>query len=333
MQSQLAQNIVLSWLAGSRIIELKTVQVNDELKIPRPCIDATNVGYNVEWSQELKLSQSIEEYVAGSMLIEILRQADIPAGSKTFAGDTIYDMSVGYDLAGIRSPQVRDWMEKMRDASDIIEKLRAQIPPEFAHFRDINFNPRISNSITLSTFHGCPANEIERIVEFLLDELNIHTIIKMNPTLLGKETVEYLLYDVLGYHEVKVTKEAFDKDLQFDQALDICHRLGVLAARKGKKLGVKFSNTLVIRNHRSFFSDQDMYLSGAPLHVITLNLLKKFREAVGPDLPISFSAGVEQANFPDCVSQGFVPVTTCTDLLRPGGYGRLPGVRIILMIL
>lgn len=323
-QSQLAQNIVLSWLAGSRIIELKTVQINDELKIPRPCIDATNVGYNVEWSQELKLAQSLEEYVAGSMLIEILRHADIPAGSKTSAGDTIYDMSVGYDLAGIRSPQVRSWIEKMQDSSDIIEKLRTQIPNEFAKFRDLDFNPKISNSITLSTFHGCPANEIEKIVEFLLDELNTHTIIKMNPTLLGKDAVEHLLHDVLGYNEIRVTKEAFDKDLQFDQALDICSRLGAKAAQKGKKLGVKFSNTLVVRNHRSFFSDQEMYLSGAPLHVITLNLVKKFRDAVEPSIPISFSAGVEQANFSDCVAQGFVPVTTCTDLLRPGGYGRLP---------
>ncbi|MBI4852308.1 MAG: 4Fe-4S dicluster domain-containing protein [Acidobacteria bacterium] len=324
-QSQLAQNIVLSWLTGSRIIELKTVQINDELKIPRPCIDATNVGYNVEWSQELKLNKSLEEYVAGSMLIEILRHADIPAGAKTSSGDTIYDMSVGYDLAGICSPQVRSWIEKMHNSSDIIEKLRAQIPKEYSEFRDIDFNPRISNSITLSTFHGCPANEIEKIVEFLLEELNTHTIIKMNPTLLGQEMVEHLLYDKLGYYEVKVTKEAFDKDLQFDQALDICYRLGKLAAQKGKKLGVKFSNTLVVRNHKTFFNDKEMYLSGAPLHVITLNLVKKFREAIGESIPISFSAGVEQANFPDCVAQGFVPVTTCTDLLRPGGYGRLPG--------
>src|ERR1035438_7711265 len=60
---QLAQNIALSWLGGSRIIELKTIQILDELKIPRPCIDATNVGYNVEWSQELKLEQSLREYV------------------------------------------------------------------------------------------------------------------------------------------------------------------------------------------------------------------------------------------------------------------------------
>jgi putative selenate reductase len=51
--TQLAQNIVLSWLAGSRIIEIKTVQINDRLEIPRPCIHVPNVGYNVEWSQEL----------------------------------------------------------------------------------------------------------------------------------------------------------------------------------------------------------------------------------------------------------------------------------------
>jgi len=41
-------------------------------------------------------------------------------------------------------------------------------------------------------------------------------------------------------------------------------------------------------------------------------------------VPISFSAGVDNQNFPDCVALGFTPITTCTDLLRPGGYGRLP---------
>ena len=42
-QSQMAQNIVLAWLGGSRIMELKTVQVLDELKIARPCIDMRNL--------------------------------------------------------------------------------------------------------------------------------------------------------------------------------------------------------------------------------------------------------------------------------------------------
>ncbi len=64
-QTQMAQNLVLSWLAGGRIMELKTVQVNDELKISRPCIDATNVGYNVEWSQELRVPDSLDQYVQG----------------------------------------------------------------------------------------------------------------------------------------------------------------------------------------------------------------------------------------------------------------------------
>src|ERR1700687_1120710 len=99
---QLAQNIALSWLGGARIIELKTVQILDELKIPRPCIDAANVGYNVEWSQELKLEQSLREYVGAMMFIEILKASRLLGDE--FAGpftDTIYDMSVGYSLEGI----------------------------------------------------------------------------------------------------------------------------------------------------------------------------------------------------------------------------------------
>src|SRR5262249_54977514 len=74
-QTQMAQNIVLSWLAGGRIMELKTVQVNDELKISRPCIDAANIGYNVEWSQELRVHDSLDQYVQGAMLIHMLRHA------------------------------------------------------------------------------------------------------------------------------------------------------------------------------------------------------------------------------------------------------------------
>ena len=38
--TQLAQNIVASWLCGARFIELKTVQILDEIEVSRPCIDA-----------------------------------------------------------------------------------------------------------------------------------------------------------------------------------------------------------------------------------------------------------------------------------------------------
>src|SRR6186997_1611744 len=101
-QDQMAQNIVLSWLAGSRILELKTIQINDRLQIPRPCIDATNVGYNVEWSQELRLQESLREYVAGSMLVDVARAEGMLGRPADAARDTtIFDMSVGYDLDGI----------------------------------------------------------------------------------------------------------------------------------------------------------------------------------------------------------------------------------------
>ena len=321
---QLVQNIVLSWLGGSRIIELKTVQIMDELKIPRPCIDMANVGYNVEWSQELKLEQSLREYVGAAMFIEILKASRL-LGEDFGAGysDTIYDMSVGYGLEGIRSPRVRAWIESMKDARAIIDELRAQLTGPWARFRDLPFPERISDTITLSTFHGCPADEIEGIVTFLLTEMDVHVCVKLNPTLLGREEVEHLLHGVLGYQDIQVTQEAFDKDLQFADALQMIPRLDRLARSRGKRLAVKFSNTLVVKNHRTFFTDEVMYMSGPPLHVLTLNLVKKFREHMGGGIPVSFSAGLDANNVANCVAMNFIPVTTCTDLLRPGGYARL----------
>jgi putative selenate reductase len=325
-QDQMAQNIVLAWLAGSRILELKTVQVNDRLTIPRPCIDATTVGYNVEWSQELRLEDSLREYVAGSMLVDVLRHEGVlgrPSGDPR--DDTILDMSVGYDLQGIRSEPVRRWIEGMKDAGAHVAALRAAIPDDLRRFRDLDFTTHLSDQITLSTFHGCPAGEIEGIVRFLLTEMDVHVTVKLNPTLLGKEHVDHLLHDVLGYHEIETRAQDFEKDLQWSQALEITDRLSEVARSRGRTLQVKFSNTLVVRNHRRFFpaAEEVMYLSGEPLHVLTLNLVEKYRQA-RPQVPISFSAGVDSRNFPDCAALGFTPITTCTDLLRPGVAARLP---------
>lgn len=332
-QSQMAQNLVLSWLAGGRIMELKTVQVNDELKISRPCIEAANVGYNIEWSQELRVPDSLEQYVAGAMLIHMLRNAPgvfgNPFGDVSMAGtvgEPIYDMSIGYDLAGIQTPKVINFIRGMIDARESIDHLRGQIPRWLAPLRDLGYPTKLSRSITLSTFHGCPAGEIERICEFLLTELDVHVIIKMNPPMLGRDRLEHLLYDVMGYTDVRVNEKAYTSGLQFDESLEICGRLSRLASSRNLQLGAKFSNTLEVENRSSFFqpSEKIMYLSGAPLHVITLTLANEFRQAVGAKFPISFSAGVDRKNFANVVACGIVPVTTCTDLLKTGGYGRLP---------
>ena len=337
-QSQMAQNVVLSWLAGSRIMELKTVQINDALTIGRPCIDATNVGYNIEWSQELKVDDSLDQYVQGAMLVHMLRRAPEvfgrPFGEVDFsdvhscgrAGETIYDMSIGYDLAGIRSDKVRRFIDGMIDATPSVERLRNQIPQRLRALKDLDYPTRLSRSVTLSTFHGCPADEIERICEFLLTEMGVHMIVKMNPPMLGKERLEHLLYDVLGYKDLVVNPTAYTSGLQFNESIAMCARMMGLAKSRGLSFGAKFSNTLEVLNHRDFFpkNEKVMYLSGPPLHVITLALTDMFRQAVGPEVPISFSAGVDRKNMANVVACGIVPVTTCTDLLKTGGYGRLP---------
>jgi putative selenate reductase len=331
--TQLAQNIVLSWLAGARILELKTVQVDDQLQIPRPCIHVPNVGYNVEWSQELRVADSLAEYLKGVYLIEILKRT---RGFGAFANvsgfesssETIYDISVGYDLAGIRSEKVTGFLRSMRNAGAHFDSLREQLTGDLREFRDIELPSSVSDCVTLSTFHGCPAREIEGIVHYLLEELGFHTVVKLNPTLLGYERVAELLFDRLGYHNLELRREAFDRDLPYVDGLEMFHRLRGVAGRCGLGVGVKFTNTLLVANNPNFFptqSDPYMYLSGPPLHVIAMNLMQRFREDLGFELPVSFSAGINRKNFPAAVACGMVPVTTCTDLLRQGGYGRLPG--------
>lgn len=214
-QTQMAQKLVLSWLAGSRIMELKTVQVDDQLNIHRPCIDATNVGYNVEWSQELRVDQALDQYVQGSMLIHMLRHSSSSFGepfcgldTSGVSGDTVFDMSVGYDLKGIQSEKVVNFVRGMLDASEPVGQLVDQLPRRLGQLRQLDYPTRLSESITLSTFHGCPADEIERICEFLLVEMEVDVIVKMNPPMLGKQRLEHLLYDVTGYHELCVNPTA-----------------------------------------------------------------------------------------------------------------------------
>jgi putative selenate reductase len=298
--------------------------VKDDLVIPRPCIDMQTVGFNVEWSQELSLEQSLEEYVKASMLLEMLKASGLLPGLAEGFGETVFDMSVGYDLAGIRTDRVRAFMAGLLDAGPVIDRLRSQIPAGWKHLRDLPFHTRISDTLTLSTFHGCPPGEIEGIAEFLLREVGLHVVVKLNPTLLGREELHALLHDRLGYRELAVPDAAFEKDARWDQVVGFVKRLGAIAEAKGRGFGVKFTNTLLVKNHKSFFppTEKEMYLSGPPLHVLAMALVRRFRRTFGDRYPISFSAGIEAGNFADATALGLRPVSVCTDLLRAGGYGR-----------
>jgi putative selenate reductase len=328
--TQLAQNIVLAWLAGGRIIELKTVQTNDRLSIPRPCIHIPNVGYNVEWSQELLVEQSAMEYAKAAYLIAVLvaTRGFGALESVPDAGfDTVFDISVGYDLDGVRSEKVSRFLDALEHPEPLYDELREQLTGDLKEFRAVQPANPLSDCVTLSTFHGCPADQIEAITRYLLVERRLHTIIKLNPTLLGFESLRDILHDQLGYTHLELQREAFDKDLHYDDGLAIVRNLRTVALQRDSMIGAKFTNTLVVANEKRFFptqSDPYMYLSGRPLHVISMNLMQRFREDLGFEFPVSFSAGIDGRNFASAVACGMVPVTTCTDLLRQGGYGRLP---------
>ena len=331
--TQLAQNIVLGWLGGSRIVELKTVQALDELAISRPCIDMETVGYNVEWSQELRIDQSLEEYVKAWLIIEILRGwEELEPFIGPDAGAHIFDISVGYDLAGISSERVAAFIDGLIDATETIERLRPEIPEPFAAWRNHPFPSRVAGSVTLSTFHGCPPDEIDAIARHLMTRHGLDVVVKLNPTLLGFDRVGEILSGELGFDEIQLRRSAFDADLSFSRALELIGDLDAAARERGRRFGIKLTNTLVVENHRGFLPNDPMYLSGPPLHVLATTLLGELDRALPGTLAIdghegtvevSFSAGITKANFPKVAGLGLAPITVCSDLLKPGGYGRL----------
>ena len=112
--TQMAQNIIGAWLMGARYIELKTIQTLDELDVSKPCIDMQDEGYNCEWSQELKIKESFNEYLNAWIIIHILNHK-LKLGKTP---GTIFNMSVGYNLQGIMNENVQWFFEKMNNCKD-----------------------------------------------------------------------------------------------------------------------------------------------------------------------------------------------------------------------
>ena len=110
----MAQNIVAAWLCGARYIELKTVQTLDVLNVSKPCIDMEDEGYNVEWSQELRIHQSFDEYLRAWVLIHALHHK---LGFPGMSPGVVFNLSVGYDLKGIRKPNMQWFLDRVRNCS------------------------------------------------------------------------------------------------------------------------------------------------------------------------------------------------------------------------
>lgn len=319
--TQLAQNIIGAWLCGARYMELKTIQKLDDLNVSKPCIDMQDEGYNCEWSQELKLDESFDQYLNAWILIHILNKQIFGTDKETA---TIFNMSVGYDLEGIRGEKVSRFLDKMNDCS--VEKAARlkEIEDIFPGAASVNIPDKISDNVTLSTMHGCPADEIEEIAKYLIERRHLHTVIKLNPTLLGPEKLRDILNVKLGFRTV-VPDEAFKHDLKYSDATGMIRRLSVTAEKEKLFFGVKLTNTLESVNKGTVLPAVESmnYMSGRALHPLSVMLAYDLQKEFSGKLDISFSAGADCFNIGNLLSCGLSTVTVCSDLLKPGGYGKL----------
>lgn len=328
--SQLAQNIAASYYAGSRFFELKTVQVMDGAQLAacvnKPCIRAEDECYNCEWSTELYVPQAQEEYIKAWFLLAFLAKEYGLGDIDGFQ----FNISVGYDLKGIQSEKIDTFIETMKDAGqDAVflsckETLLAHAH-EFTHMtaQDIEqISPKICNSVTLSTLHGCPPQEIENIASYLLDKKRMHTFIKCNPTLLGYEFARETL-DAMGYDYLSFGRFHFEDDLQYADAIPMLQRLQRLSDGLGLEFGVKITNTFPVDVKAGELPSDEMYMSGKPLFPLSIALAAKLSGDFGGKLRIAYSGGADAFNIERIVQSGVWPVTVATTILKPGGYQRL----------
>jgi len=331
--TQLAQNIIAAYLSGSRFFELKSVQIMDELEFPKPCILAEDEAYNTEWSTELPIMGAFEEYVKAWFALHILQKELFNQSERRF----MFNMSVGYDLKGIQSPKVDQFIEGLKDASGtaIFKECLASLLENIDQFQNLdrayveNISPTICTSITLSTMHGCPPAEIEAIIKYLLSEKKLHTFVKMNPTLLGYEYVRNT-FDKMGYKYIGLKEESFTHDLQFKDGVEMLKRLKAFAVKMKKDFGIKMSNTLPVKITKSELPGEEMYMSGRALYPLTINLAYKLASEFNGDLKISYSGGADAFNIERIFATGIQPITVATTLLKPGGYTRFKQIADLL---
>ena len=328
-QTQLANNILVAYLTGARFMELKTVQTIDgeELRkaVAKPCIHAEDEGYNCEWSTELTVSEAYDEYLKAYFAIAVLGK-ELGLGTVDEVG---FNMSVGYDLEGLKGDKVNPFIDAMIDASStpVFEECRAWVEEhlaELSHFtrEDLDaLSPQVSRSVTLSTMHGCPADEIERIAMYLLTEKHLNTFVKCNPTMLGYQFARDCL-DRLGYDYLSFDDHHFTEDLQYADAIEMFRRLTAEAEERGLSFGIKLTNTFPVDVRRRELPSEEMYMSGRSLLPLSLSLALKLSREFDGALPISFSGGVDAFNVKEILSTGIQPVTVATTILKPGGVTR-----------
>ena len=331
--TQLAQNIIASYYAGARFFELKTVQKMDGAELSacvnKPCILADDEGYNCEWSTELTVPDAMGEYIKAWFILHVIAKEFGLGAQDGFQ----FNISVGYDLAGIKGDKVNTFIDGMMEAKEtvIFQECRKWLwdnADKFQNFtrEDIEAIPsNVCNSATISTLHGCPPQEIESIANYLLTEKHLNTFVKCNPTLLGYDFARKTM-DEMGYDYMVFGDFHFRDDLQYEDAVPMLTRLMKLSEGLGLEFGVKITNTFPVDVTRNELPSEEMYMSGKALFPLSISLAAKLSAEFAGKLRISYSGGADYYNIDKIVGCGIWPVTMATTLLKTGGYQRFTQV-------
>ena len=331
--TQLAQNIIASYYAGARFFELKTVQKMDGAELSacvnKPCILADDEGYNCEWSTELTVPDAMGEYIKAWFILHVIAKEFGLGAQDGFQ----FNISVGYDLAGIKGDKVNTFIDGMMEAKDtvIFQECRKWLldnADKFQNFtrEDIEAIPsNVCNSATISTLHGCPPQEIGSIANYLLTEKHLNTFVKCNPTLLGYDFARKTM-DEMGYDYMVFGDFHFRDDLQYEDAVPMLTRLMKLSEELGLEFGVKITNTFPVDVTRNELPSEEMYMSGKALFPLSISLAAKLSAEFAGKLRISYSGGADYYNIDKIVGCGIWPVTMATTLLKTGGYQRFTQV-------
>ena len=331
--TQLAQNIIASYYAGARFFELKTVQKMDGAELSacvnKPCILADDEGYNCEWSTELTVPDAMGEYIKAWFILHVIAK-EFGLGAQD---GLQFNISVGYDLAGIKGDKVNTFIDGMMEAKEtvIFQECRKWLldnADKFQNFtrEDIEAIPsNVCNSATISTLHGCPPQEIESIANYLLTEKHLNTFVKCNPTLLGYDFARKTM-DEMGYDYMVFGDFHFRDDLQYEDAVPMLTRLMKLSEELGLEFGVKITNTFPVDVTRNELPSEEMYMSGKALFPLSISLAAKLSAEFAGKLRISYSGGADYYNIDKIVGCGIWPVTMATTLLKTGGYQRFTQV-------
>ena len=325
LHTQSAQGIVAAWLCGARIFELAPPRHGARIDPGCPAVDAEDECCSTAVGSPLTPEEQLAEVAKAWFLIRALgRTLGLEDGAPAF----LFGCAGTGDMA---------FADPERTAA-IVEAVRqefltaARRTPGAPDLDDLETPSRLAAGAVLSLSPVCGPEDVERAARLLVKDMGLPVLLKLPPTLLGRDAAREILNGRLGWEWASIPASAFQDMPPPDETLNLIRALGNMAGQSGQsghgQIGQKFSLRLTGRlamvNTRRCLEGDVVHMSGRALYPLALNLWHRLAEALAGDKPaVWFSGGADALNVAEVFSCGAEAVLMASNLLRPGGCARL----------